>query len=100
MHLRSRLGLKYFPPRKARLMLAILLSGLVILSPHACATRAEVVDILVGTHHEEPQEPIMVDRKLALQFYRGPKTWTLTSIEPDGTVCVIAAGTGWESEKL
>lgn len=80
-------------------MLPFLLSGLIILSPHACATRSEIVDILVNTHHEEPQDPILIDRTLALQFYRGSNTWTLTTIEPDGTVCVVSAGAGWPMEK-
>jgi len=77
----------------------LLLASVIFASQHFCRDRAEITAVLLREYQEEAQAPIIVDGKLALQFYRGPKSWTLTSIEPDGRTCVIAAGTGWDLDK-
>jgi hypothetical protein len=77
----------------------VLASALTILSPHFCLDRALIADSLREKYQEEPQTPILVDQNLALQFYRGPRSWTLTSVTPDGMTCVIAAGEGWQLSK-
>jgi len=77
----------------------LLLASVIFASPHFCREREAIAAGLLSEYHEEAQPPIMVDNKLALQFYRGPKSWTLTSVEPDGRTCVIAAGEGWGLDK-
>lgn len=77
----------------------ILLASVIFASQHFCLDRALIAENLLREYREEPQAPVMMDNKLALQFYRGPHSWTLTSVEPDGRTCVIAAGSGWDLEK-
>ena len=77
----------------------ILAGSLIILGPHFCLDRALIDNSLRTEYKEEPQEPIKVDDKLVLQFYRGPKSWTLVFIEPDGTTCIVNAGQGWDLNK-
>ena len=74
-------------------------SALTILSPSFCLPMAMIDDSLKTKYQEEPQTPIKVDEKMALQFYRGPKSWTLIMIKSDGESCVIAAGEGWDVNK-
>ena len=77
----------------------IILASVIFASPHFCLDRALIAENLLREYREEAQAPVMIDNKLALQFYRGPQSWTLTSIEPDGRTCVIAAGSNWDLEK-
>ena len=77
----------------------IILASVIFASPHFCLDRALIAENLLREYREEAQAPVMIDNKLALQFYRGRQSWTLTSIEPDGRTCVIAAGSNWDLEK-
>lgn len=77
----------------------VLASALTILSPNFCLPMSVIDDSLKVQYKEEPQPPIKVDDTMALQFYRGPKSWTLIMIKSDGESCVIAAGEGWELNK-
>jgi len=77
----------------------ILASALTILSPNFCLPMSVIDDSLKVQYKEEPQPPIKIDDTMALQFYRGPKSWTLVLIKSDGESCVIAAGEGWELTK-
>jgi hypothetical protein len=77
----------------------ILASSMIILGPHFCLDRSIIDNSLRSEYREEPQEPVRIDDKLAIQFYRGPESWTLVFIQPDGSACIVNAGRGWELTK-
>lgn len=77
----------------------ILAGSLVILGPHFCMDRTLIDTSLREKYEELPQEPIRIDDKMVIQFYRGPHSWSLLMIEPDGRTCIVNAGQGWDLNK-
>ncbi|MCX8102255.1 MAG: hypothetical protein RMK81_12910 [Geminicoccaceae bacterium] len=97
----------------ARLASSFLMLALVLAGPSAgaqvpsavartlCHDYKEIVRQLGSRYDEVPVSTGLQSNGHLLQVFASPKTgsWTILSIAPDGTGCVLAAGRSWESQQ-
>ena len=94
-------------PRGSLWLVALSLLGLVPASAEVpsgvarmlCHDYKEIVRQL-GTRYEEvPVSTGLQTNGNLIQVFASPRTgtWTILSVAPDGTGCVLAAGRGWET---
>ncbi|KAF0677346.1 hypothetical protein [Profundibacterium mesophilum] len=63
----------------------------------ACAKRPVVLEALSARFGKARQSIALVNGGMVMEIFAGPRgTWTATITRPDGTTCIIAAGTAYE----
>lgn len=67
-----------------------------------CKTRDEVASILALQHGELPVSGGIHGDDAVLELFvsEGSKTWSIIITQPDGTACLVAAGTDWMDESI
>lgn len=73
----------------------ILAAQITITSPHACGQAKEMVEALEKQYDEKFEQNLIVEPKVALEFFRGKETWSVILFTPDGVACMIAVGRNW-----
>lgn len=64
-----------------------------------CAERATVVDRLAAEYGETRRAIGLASAQQVVEIFASPETgsWTITVTRPDGTSCLVAAGTYFET---
>lgn len=110
----------YFPPQRpagvtgrARIVLALLVAFFVLCiavslalaqeQPQQlpCGPLKEARASLLEKFHETEVGGGLVNERAAILVFASPggKTWTVLAVSPDGTSCLLSAGTDWFQEK-
>jgi len=65
--------------------------------PVYCAPRDVMAENLRAKHGETPINWGMINNRAIAELWASPSgSWTLTVTQPDGDMCAVASGQGWE----
>lgn len=68
----------------------------------ACGKYGELRTYLADTFNEQPSSFGLNDDGTVLQLFASPSTgtWTMLTVSPAGTACVVATGKAWQQKAL